>query len=128
MSLYSDYKAGAISELEFQLAGEIENRKERAYFEDMQKELYTDDPDDPHWCCENCKHCRKYTIRKRVIDSHPLMWEDKNGIIHKDESNQTLYITPRLGEFEDIWLCEVDRCEHDDTFCCEDFQEKEDKE
>ena len=47
MSVYSDYKVGAIDEEEFRFLA-------KRSLGDDHGEYYTDDADDPHWTCHNC--------------------------------------------------------------------------
>lgn len=89
--------------------------------------FYTDDPDDPHWRCENCGHCKEVTIHKRIINYHPEMYHDNNGIQHKNENIGTVWVTWSRGEFETVNVCELLNCEiYDDQFC-EDFIEQGDE-
>lgn len=89
--------------------------------------FYTDDPDDPHWRCENCAHCKEFKMYKRVIKNHPLYWFDKNNIQHEDRGTYTLFVRPdwEKREMESVWLCEIDRTEHMDDDYCEEFIEVE---
>ena len=122
MSAWSDYKCGAISEDEFISAMRRECGDD--YPEDIP--FYTDDPEDPHWRCENCGHCKEYKMYKRVIKNHPLYWFDKNNIQHEDRGTYTLFVRPdwEKREMESVWLCEIDRTEHMDDYYCEEFEEK----
>ena len=61
MSIYSDYKCGAMTETEFHNACVTENMKERAYFED----LYYGEPTE-HQCCTCIFH--KYATRPEEKD------------------------------------------------------------
>lgn len=86
--------------------------------------FYTDDPDDPHWRCENCGHCKDIAIAKRVIKTHPEMWHDTNHIQHVNSSVCVTYVQRDRTEFEPICVCELLEREvlEDDT--CEAFIEK----
>ena len=89
--------------------------------------FYTDDPDDPHWRCENCGHCKFVKIHKRIIDYHPEMYHDNNGIQHKNKNVGTVWVTWDRAEFEEVQICELLNCEtYDDQFC-EDFIEQGDE-
>ena len=51
MSMYSDYKCGALSENEFSSLAARENRQERAYIDDFEK--YAEE----HDCEYECEDC-----------------------------------------------------------------------
>ena len=63
MSAYSDWKCGAISDEEYRSAmrRECEEPRETLPF-------YTDDPDDPHWRCENCAKCEECACGEEICD------------------------------------------------------------
>ena len=87
--------------------------------------FYTDDPDDPHWKCGNCAHCKWVKIHKRIVNFHPQQRMDDKGIIHKNGRAGTVWVTWDRTEFEDVQICELLNCEtYDDQFCA-DFIEQE---
>ena len=97
---------------------------ERIYPDDAP--FYTDDPDDPHWRCENCAHCKFVKIHKRIVSFHTKENMDSKGALHKNKSVGTVWVTWDRTEFEDVQICELLNCEtYDDQFC-EDFTEVED--
>ena len=87
--------------------------------------FYTDDPDDPHWKCENCGHCKEYKVFKRIIKEHPRYFYESKESLHKQEDKTcyTLWVAKERTEYESVWLCEVDRFEHMDDDYCEEFIE-----
>lgn len=90
--------------------------------------FYTDDPDDPHWRCENCGHCKEYKMFKRIINQHPRYWMNDTDVVrHEDHTQYTLWVTRdwKHREMESIWMCELDRTEHLDDDFCDDFKEKD---
>ena len=43
MSIYSDYKVGALSDSDYKFLAERENRRERAYIDDFERYAYEDE-------------------------------------------------------------------------------------
>lgn len=122
MSAYSDWKAGALTDDEYRSAmrrecGEDSPREELPF--------YTDDPDDPHWKCENCGHCKEYKVFKRIIKEHPRYFYESKESLHKQEDKTcyTLWVAKERTEWESVWLCEIDKTEHFDDDYCEEFIE-----
>lgn len=122
MSAYSDWKAGALTDDEYRSAmrrecGDDSPREELPF--------YTDDPDDPHWRCENCGHCKEYKVFKRIIKEHPRYFYESKESLHKQEDKTcyTLWVAKERTEWESVWLCEVDKTEHFDDDYCEEFIE-----
>lgn len=89
--------------------------------------FYTDDPDDPHWKCENCGHCKEFKMYKRIIMTHPEYFHDENNIRHENRRVYVNYVTSDYvkREMESIWMCELDHREHMDDDYCEEFIEVE---
>lgn len=88
--------------------------------------FYTDDPDDPHWQCKSCAHCKFVKIHKRIVSFHPQQRTDDKGITRKNGSVGTVWVTWDRAEFEEVQICDLLNCEtYDDQFC-ENFMEVED--
>lgn len=122
MSAYSDWKAGALSDDEYRSAMRRECGDD---FPRDELPFYTDDPDDPHWKCENCGHCKEYKVFKRIIKEHPRYFYESKESLHKQEDKTcyTLWVAKERTEWESVWLCEVDKTEHFDDDYCEEFIE-----
>lgn len=121
MSAYSDWKCGAISTEEYEQAMRWECRDD--YYDDMP--IYTDDHGDPHWRCENCKHCKTVRLLKPVLGFHD--WLDDKGYLHNNPKKpivENLYaLWSPDGEYRDANLCEISNSQvYDDDFC-DDFEE-----
>ena len=116
MSAYSDWKCGALTDEEFAyyMRRECDDRSERL------DEVYTDDPDDEHWRCENCKHCKSIEVFKPVIER--VTWVDENGYVHNNPGTQKL--AARWGkDYVSGNLCGLtNRQVYYDDFC-ESFEE-----
>lgn len=109
---------------------EYEYRKEQyeqthGIEEDMP--FYTDDPDDPHWRCENCKHCKQFNARKPVIGFRT--WIDDKGYVHNNPEKpvkDNLYAHWSFnGDYTLANLCELTNNQVMDDDYCAEFEEKE---
>ena len=84
--------------------------------------FYTDDPDDPHWKCENCAYFKELHIRKRIIKAYPK--DCISGMVTKaDSAFYSMQVVPSWNEFIPINICTLLNCECDDDGHCCDFEE-----
>lgn len=116
MSAYSDWKCGALTDEEFAyyMRQECEDRSEHI------KETYTDDPDDPYYICENCKHCISVEVFKPII--RRVTWVDDKGYVHNSPETQKL-IAVWGTDYTPANICDkLKRQVYDDDFC-NDFEE-----
>ena len=90
--------------------------------------FYTDDPDDPHWRCENCGHCKSFNARKPVISFRNYV--DDKGYVHNNPNRpvpQNLYARWSFAEeYIPANICELTHNQvMDDDFCDEFIEEGE---
>ena len=121
MSAWSDYMSGAISEEEY-----ISSMR-RECGDDLEDiPFYTDDPDDPHWRCENCAHCKAYSALKPII--HFNKYVDDKGYVHNNPekpTRQNLTAIWSRDKYIPANLCEISNHQVLDDDYCSDFEEKE---
>ena len=72
--------------------------------------FYTDDPDDPHWSCINCGHCKEIKIFQRYI--------------HNVDNRLSIATIP--DAYQTINYCRLAERETESTDYCEEFSEKGD--
>lgn len=91
--------------------------------------FYTDDPEDPHWICENCAHCKSFNARKPVIAFRT--WVDDKGYVHNNKDKpvkENLYARWSFNEeYIPANLCERTNNQVMDDDFCEEFEEVERK-
>ena len=74
--------------------------------------------------CEDCKYLKEYKIHKRIINYHPEMFTDENGIRRYHAEKGTVYVAKAWKEFEEILICERLKCEPHDDAGCELWEDK----
>ena len=122
MSAYSDYKCGAITEEEYISA----MRRECGDDSPEEAPFVTDDPEDPHWRCENCAHCKEYQAMKPIIRFSNYV--DDKGYVHNNPERpvrQNLMATWDDNKYVPANLCEVSNHQVLDDDYCSDFEERE---
>jgi len=89
--------------------------------------FYTDDPDDPHWRCENCGHCKSFNARKPVI--HFSNYIDDKGYVHNNPDKPVKENLSARWSFDEEYIpgniCELTHNQVMDDDYCEDFEERE---
>lgn len=88
--------------------------------------FYTDDPDDPHWKCENCAHCKEFQALKPII--HFSNYIDDKGYVHNNPEKpvrQNLTAMWSKDKYVTANLCEVSNHQVLDDDYCSDFEEVE---
>ena len=116
MSAYSDWKCGAISDEEYRSAMRRECGESLPF--------YTDDPDDPHWRCENCKHCKQFNALKPIIRFSEYV--DDKGYVHNNPEKpvrQNLMAMWSRDKYIPANICEVSNHQVLDDDYCSDFEE-----
>ena len=123
MSAWSEWKAGLITDDEYKSAM---RREIDDYIDEHYDETYTDDPDDPHWRCENCAHCKTYHAMKPII--HFSNYVDDKGYVHNNPDKpvrQNLCAIWSRDKYVLANLCEVSNHQVLDDDYCSDFEEVE---
>lgn len=122
MSAWSEWRDGLISDNEYESIMRREDADDR-YYDDTP--FYTDDPDDPHWRCENCGHCKRVKLLKPVIGFQD--WLDDNGYLHNNPKKprvENLYARWSIeGEYREGNICELTNTQVYDDEYCEEFEE-----
>lgn len=89
--------------------------------------FYTDDPDDPHWRCENCGHCKSFNARKPVISFRN--WVDDKGYVHNNPDRPTPQNLYAMWSVKEEYIpgniCELTHNQVMDDDYCEEFIEVE---
>ena len=89
--------------------------------------FYTDDPDEEHWRCENCAHCKSFNARKPVVDF--IDYVDDKGYVHNNRKHPIWEnLHPRWSfdeEYLPANLCELTNNQVMDDDFCPDFKEIE---
>lgn len=124
MSVHSTYYA---DEEEYERDLKWEYRKEQweqdhGIIDDLP--FYTDDPNDPHWRCENCAHCREFHALKPII--HFSDYVDEKGYVHNNPEKpvrQNLCAMWSNDKYVMANLCEVSNHQVLDDDYCEEFIE-----
>ena len=119
MSIFSDYKCGALSDEEFRSACAEMNRQDRW---EREHEFDDDEEEEQKGMCLTCKHWKEVHLRKRYIASHPQYWHDRDGKRQSDERVQVLYITQSDKDYETTAVCDKDMVETYEDYCCDDYE------
>lgn len=119
MSIFSDYKCGALSDEEFRSACAEMNRQDRW---EREHEFEDDEEEEQKGMCLTCKHWKEVHLRKRYIASHPQYWHDRDGNMKSDERIQVLYITQSDKDYETTAVCDKDMVETYEDYCCDDYE------
>lgn len=118
MSAYSDWKAGHLTDEEYRSSMRRECEDSLPF--------YTDDPDDPHWRCENCGHCMTFQARKPKVGFR--VWVDDKGYVHNNKNKpipENLYAYQSYdAEYVTANICMITHNQVMDDDYCEEFQEK----
>ena len=89
--------------------------------------FYTDDPDDPHWRCENCGHCKSFNARKPIISFRN--WVDDKGYVHNNPDRPTPQNLYAMWSVKEEYIpgniCELTHNQVMDDDYCEEFIEVE---
>ena len=117
MSIFSDYKCGALSDEEFRGECAMMNAQDRDERERLERE-----EEKQKGMCLTCKHWKEVHLRKRYIESHPQYWLDRDGKRQADERIQVLYITRSDKDYDTTAVCDKDMVEKDDDYCCEEYE------
>ena len=94
---------------------------------DYQEDIpfYTDDPEDPHWRCENCAHCKAYSALRPII--HFSDYVDDKGYVHNNPDKpvrQNLTAIWSRDKYHPANLCEISNHQVLDDDYCSDFEER----
>ena len=132
MSEYSDWRNGVKAKRE-QWAKEhgyvIKEKWEESHYSD-EIPFYTDDPDDPHWRCENCGHCKQFKAFRPIIKFSTYV--DENGYVHNNPNKpipENLFARWNVDhDYIKANICELTASQVFDDDYCEEFMEEDDTE
>lgn len=125
MSSYSDWKRGYLTDEEYRSSYAKEQWEQDHPYEDAP--FYTDDPDDRHWRCQNCGHCKRFNARRPVVVF--TSYVDDKGYVHNNpeqpHSSRNYYAR---WSFDDEYIpgkiCMLTHNQVMDDDYCEEFIEK----